>query len=110
MKVHITARVDSFLSGTSVYQSVVFKVTDEEMLADRESPEAISLMRKIVGTKSTRKDWRITVDLTEAEIRYLAETVECMYLIGKDNAWDADGRADLNAAAALLRQLEKVTA
>lgn len=102
-RVMISPRVWSHLEGTQAYADV---------RSDRYNPEVYchTLLRKIRDTPTTRKDGRIAVRLTADEMSDLRHQVEAMREGAADNTWDADGRADLFAANALLQQLAKVGA
>lgn len=56
--------------------------------------------------RQPRTRWHPVAD----ELRALRAYVEVMQAGAADNTWDADGRADLFAANALLEQLRKASA
>lgn len=95
----ISPRVVSFLEGTQAW-------------ADRRSgqgdshPDDASLIAKVYGAPCTRKDGRFPVELTRAELDALERYAWAFQQGAADNTWDADGRADLFAANALLTQLQ----
>jgi hypothetical protein len=107
VKVLVTSRVQSYLSGTGVYQKVQW---DDSEGLQQEDPASVTLMQKVHTAPVTRKDRAVTVELSREEAVCLREYAESLEMIGRDNSWDADGRADLNAGAALLRKLDGLLA
>ena len=101
--VRISARVQSHLSGSDAWQSGQRSV---ERGYERQS--TVDMMNLIKNAR-TYADGSVRVDLTPEQCDTLYACTECMEIGGHDNAHDSDGRADMNAARALLRQLEKTT-
>lgn len=100
-RVMISRRVFLHLEGTQAYADLRF--------GGEPDPDAYchTMIRKVIDAPVTRKDGRFAVLLTGREAADLRHQVEAMREGAADNTWDADGRADLFAANALLEQLRK---
>src|SRR5688500_9706961 len=103
MKTILTYRVLEHLDGSGMYQ----RFGDDPHWYSHDSVEqaAADSVRRKLDAAPSRKDGSLTVDLDEAEIDMLRGYVEGMEIGGRDNAWDAGGRADYNAARALLNKI-----
>lgn len=100
----LTARVLDYLYMGSLYQ----RFGDGHEFDATDLPVADSLVAKI-NDAPTRKDGSVTLRLTDAEIDMIRGYVEGMEMGGRDNAWDPDGRADYNAARALLNKIGRLS-
>jgi hypothetical protein len=65
-------------------------------------------MMNLIRNAKPYADGSVKVALTQNQQDTLYGYIECMHIRGRLHAWDSDGRADMNAAAALLRQLDKI--
>lgn len=102
MKVRITGRVYDHLEGSGLWQFI----GPEPSYSGDPTRQAAGLSFKAkVEAAPFRKDGSLTVDLTDDEVGVLRRYVEGMEQGGRDNAWDAGGRAELNAARALLTKI-----
>jgi hypothetical protein len=101
MKVRITETVSDWLSGTQLFQA------PDDIDKHGYGEGGRSLVAKWHAAKS-RKDGSITVELDRYELGALTDYAEAMYGSSRDDArWDPKSRGDMNAAAALLRQVER---
>jgi hypothetical protein len=91
----LSPRVLSFLEGSSIYQS-----------SPGADPGADELRAALDdGHRSWNMDGSRSVVLSDDHARRIRRYIEGMEMGGRDNAWDPDGRADMNSARALLRKL-----
>lgn len=104
MRLLITQRIQDNIAGSGAGQALRWWKPGEPM-PPGEDAETMSMASKILLTKSTRKDRAVWVELTDGEADTLRIYIEAMEVGGRDNAYDPDGRADMNAAVALLRKM-----
>ncbi|ASR86443.1 hypothetical protein I5J47_gp71 [Mycobacterium phage Arib1] len=99
MKHRVTARVLSHLSGSQAWQSPT---------PTYNNAVDVALMAKLRDARR-RADGSTTVDLADDEAAVLREYVDVMAIAAADNAGpgDPDATADLNAARAMLRRLDR---
>ena len=97
MKIRISARVLSYLSGSSPWQGQNYS-NDPEVEAS-----AVSLFAKLREAR-LRADGSVAVELIGREHGVLYDYADMMS-IQDDAGQDMDALADLNAAKALLRNL-----
>ena len=101
MKLRISARILSHLSGSQAWQSPQ---------PDYNSAEEVKQMDRLQDA-NRRKDGSIVIDLDAAERACLREYVDVMAIGAQDNieppgySYGNDALADYNAASALLRKL-----
>jgi hypothetical protein len=97
--VRLTSRVLEHLDGSSLFQQ-----RDSTGFHPDDLGVANTLAYKI-DHATHRKDGSVTVHLDSSEIDMVRRYVEGMEIGGRDNAWDPDGRAEYNAARALLNKI-----
>ena len=104
MKIRLTYRVLEHLDGSSLFQRLSTAGAYWYSNEPRLQAAADRLREKLVA-EPARRDRSITVVLDEDELDVLRSYVEGMEIGGRDNAWDPDGRAEYNAARALLNRI-----
>lgn len=103
-RIMISPRVWSFLEGTQAW-------ADHRSGSGGSHPDDQSLIAKVHDAPTpTRKDGRFPVDLTRGELDAFTRYMEAFREGAADNTWDADGRADLFAANAILAAIGKARA
>lgn len=103
----ITRRIQDNLDGSGAGQAVGRWWNPGDPFPEGEDADTMGLMVKCLNTDTRRKDRAVWVDLTDGELEALEIYVGAMEAGARDNAWDPDGLADLNAAVALTRQISK---
>lgn len=103
VKIRLTWRVLEHLDGSSLYQRP--SGLEVWYSNDPVKQSAADSLRAKVDAADSRVDRSIVVDLTDAEVDVLRGYVDLMEIGGRDMAWDPDGRADYNAARALLNKI-----
>lgn len=105
-KVRISARVLSYLSGSGLFQ---WRPGDDVPHGD--GPAGDRLVAKVRAARC-RSDESVRVDLDEAEMSVLWDSADYMACAASDDAGfdNPDALADLNAARALVRQIDKARA
>lgn len=96
--VKLSWRILSHLDGTGLFQH-------ERYSSDADTEAAAQRMRAKVESAPHRADKSVSVKLDELELEVVREYVDGLLASARcDAGWDADARADLNAARAFLRK------
>lgn len=101
MKILLTDRFLSYLSGSQLMQ------TPDNLEAHGYGLAGQLLIQDIWAAKR-RKNGSRSVEVSDQQAEVLREFAQTMAAVAADNTWEADGRADLASARALLRHLDKV--
>jgi hypothetical protein len=98
VKIKLTERFLSYLSGSQLMQ------TPDNLEAHGYGVAGQQVIEKIHAAPR-RKDRSRTIEVDVDQVEVLRDYAETLNVIGGDTSYDADGRADLACARALLRHL-----
>lgn len=102
MRVRLTHRVLVHLDGGSMATGVPGTAWYSR---DPAAQDAADRLVATLAATRTRKDGSMTIEADDRQLDVLRGYIGGMEMGGRDNAWDPDGRADYNAARALLNRI-----
>jgi hypothetical protein len=114
VQLRVPHRILSFLDGSQAWADMISERYRTEHGLPQEpnrEPEAVALMHALHDAPA-RKDGSVVVAVTEDQLDHLESYAGAMAAGAKDNLGDYDEDrtflAELNAATALLRQIERL--
>ncbi|WP_410591068.1 hypothetical protein [Amycolatopsis sp. lyj-23] len=109
-RLRVPSRFHTWIEGSDAAIALDHKGGTDDPTHDPKDydPDRLSAYRRIFETPARKDGSRHVADLTVEELDVLTWDAEYFETLSLDNTWDADGRAELNAARAMLRALANV--
>lgn len=109
-RLRVPARLHEWFEGSDAALALEHDGSDDDSAHNPRDydPDRLSAYRKIFDTPARADGSCHVAGLTADELDVLKWDAEYFVMLAADNTWNADGRADLNAARAMLRAIEKL--